>query len=69
MVKQKTAGVAHDEAVARAIASLAAARESVAQLVEVRKRDKLSFTRAANVAREVGDLIKVISAHANPKTA
>ncbi|MDR2937187.1 MAG: hypothetical protein LBU80_07625 [Rikenellaceae bacterium] len=69
MEKQKTTGVAHDEAVAQAVASLTAARESIKQLVEARKRDKLSFTRAANVAREVGDLIKVVSVHLNnPKT-
>lgn len=50
-----------DEATTTAIDLLRWAREAVGEIVAVRRRDKLSSTRASHVAREIGEIIKVLS--------
>ncbi len=50
-----------DEATRNAIEWLVGAKEAIDEIVEVRRREKLSTTRAAHVGREVGEIIKVLS--------
>ena len=51
------------EAAGAAIEKLEEARSAVKRVVEVRAVNKLSFSRAANVAKEISDLIKVMSVY------
>lgn len=50
-----------DEATQEALARLENAHTAILNLVKVRAYNKLSFTRVSGVAREVKDLIKVLS--------
>ncbi|MDL2230251.1 hypothetical protein LJB87_00460 [Alistipes sp. OttesenSCG-928-L06] len=45
----------------KAIELLDAAKNAVGEIVETRRREKLSCTRAAHVAREINEIIKVLS--------
>ena len=50
-----------DSTTMKAIGLLREAQSAVGEIVEVRRRDKLSSTRASHVAREIGEIIKVLS--------
>jgi len=50
-----------DEATQKAIDLLDAAKMAVGEIVEIRRREKLSSTRASHVAREINEIIKVLS--------
>ena len=50
-----------EEATELAIEKLREAKNAVKNIVKVRAANKLSFTRAANVAKEINDLIRVLS--------
>jgi len=50
-----------DSATRKAIELLASAKNAVGEIVEIRRREKLSATRAAHVAREINEIIKVLS--------
>ena len=45
----------------KAIELLDAAKLAVGEIVEIRRREKLSCTRASHVAREINEIIKVLS--------
>jgi hypothetical protein len=53
--------VTPDGATQKAIDLLDAAKNAVDRIVEIRRREKLSSTRAAHVAREIHEIIKVLS--------
>ena len=50
-----------DSATQKAIELLGAAKLAVGEIVETRQREKRSSTRAAHVAREINEIIKVLS--------
>ena len=52
---------APDEATRNAIEWLVGAKEAVDEIVEIRRREKLSTTRASHVGREINEIIKVLS--------
>jgi hypothetical protein len=45
----------------KAIGLLEEAREAVSRIAEARTREKMSSTRAAHAAREINEIIKVLS--------
>jgi len=53
--------VSPDAATQKAIDLLGDAKDAVGQIVEIRRREKLSSTRASHVAREINEIIKVLS--------
>ena len=57
-----------EEATRTTVQLLEVARCSVCRLAEIRARHKLSFSKTANVARELGDLIRVLSVYNRPET-
>lgn len=57
----KTLRPTPDDATRKAIELLEAAKHAVGEIVEIRRREKLSCTRASHVAREINEIIKVLS--------
>lgn len=57
----KTPRPTPDDATRKAIELLDAAKNAVGEIVEIRRREKLSSTRASHVAREINEIIKVLS--------
>jgi hypothetical protein len=45
----------------KAIGLLHDAKAAVGEIVDARRREKLSLTRTTHVAREIGEIIKVLS--------
>lgn len=52
---------AANEPLRRALDLLAAARAATGDLAEARAREKMSSTRASHAAREIDEIIKVLS--------
>ena len=50
-----------DSVTLKAIELLGEAKTAVGEIVETRRREKLSCTRASHVAREINEIIKVLS--------
>ncbi|MDR0954752.1 MAG: hypothetical protein LBM20_05155 [Rikenellaceae bacterium] len=50
-----------DAATQKAIDLLESAKEAVGEIVEIRRQEKLSCTRASHVAREINEIIKVLA--------
>lgn len=50
-----------NEATQYAILQLQEAKATVQEIVQLRIKEKMSYTRASNVAREINEIIKVLS--------
>ncbi len=60
---------APDSLTRKAIGLLEAAGAAVGEIVDARRRDKLSVTRASHVAREIREIVKVLSLYLPNETA
>jgi hypothetical protein len=57
----QTLRILPDEMTRRAIDRLEEARTAVREIAEIRAREKMSSTRASHAAREIGEIIKILS--------
>ena len=58
---QTTPRPAPDQPTRKALDLLTASQQAVLEIVESRKQEKMSYTRASHVAREINEIIKVLS--------
>ena len=61
MEKNAISSTSPSDATDMAIEKLNEAKNAVKAVIKVRAQNYLSFSRAANVAKEINDLIKVLS--------